>query len=148
AAIRFDEGLFVWCDVFDGGVGGDKVTYQPVAPLFPQPPTPDSLAERTPGTGESESCPFCGQEKRRRRPSASSPQGRRRRKPWTVLAPDDSEDGAEVLDTLVDELAPLLGYHTDDAKRLRQLRYFVLVPTLVYAHHNRADLVEAMKGDE
>ena len=137
-AIRFVDNVFLWCSVHTDL--HDTVEYLEVGPLEPQPPTPESLAERAPGLlEESDSCPFCGHKNRRRRGTSTHP--RRRRKTWTVQVPNDEEDGAEVLDTLVDELAPLLGIDATATGR-----YFVLVPTLVYAHHHRENLLESLKG--
>src|SRR5262249_15848989 len=62
AAIRGIDEQCVWCLL------GPELSYLPVAPLDPQPPTPDTLALRASDTQESgpETCPFCGQHKRRR----------------------------------------------------------------------------------
>jgi len=121
----------------------NEVEYQLAGLLDPQPLTPDQLAARATGphSEESDACPFCGHSRRRR--SHRSPSGeRRRRKTWTVKVPDEAEeDGADVLDTLVDDLAPLLGYGADSGAR-----YYVLVPTLYYAQQNRKQFIEAIRG--
>lgn len=138
AAIRFEDGKFFWCEVSsERGV----VTYAPVGLLVPQPPTPDSLAARASnGHTESEDCPFCGQ--RRRREGLTAPRDpRRRRKSWTIKVPDDEEDGAEVLDNLLETLAPLLGLPVTP-----NTRYFVVVSALAYTQQSRHDFVLSIKG--
>jgi len=139
-AIRFlGDKQFYWCDVHD--VNG-HLSFPKRGLLQPQPPTPDTLAARAPGNHrESENCPFCGQT-RRRSPRGESTVGERRRKTWTVRVPaDEQESGAEVLDALVEDLAPLLGVGTDTGGR-----YYVLVPALYYVQHNRANFIETIKG--
>jgi hypothetical protein len=140
AAIRIsDDRDFLWCDVVE--MEG-QIVYLPQGKLEPQPPTPETLAQRAPGHEhtESDTCPFCGQTRRRR--SATPLLDRRRRKTWTVLVPDDEQErGAAVLDTLVDDLAPLLGVEPN-----RTGRYFVLVPTLAYAQLDRKRFLETIKG--
>jgi hypothetical protein len=141
AAIRYDQGLFVWCEVLTDEhsvVAG----YAPERPLAPQPPTPESLAtsSRDSGnSGSSDACPFCGQAKRRR-PASSGGFGRRR-KTYTIKVPDDAEDGAEVLDTLVDDLGLVLGVEPDGSGR-----YYVIVPALYYAHQEKARFIESLAG--
>jgi len=139
AAIRWIDQKFVWCLL---GPGEGDARYLPVAPIEPQPPTPDQLAERAPDseTGPEE-CPFCGHSTRRRRPSAQV--GRRRRKRWGVLVPDeDLEQGADVLDSLIDSLAPLVPNADSSATG----RYYVLVPALAYAVMNGEEFVASFTG--
>lgn len=144
AAIRLDleQGIYWWCDVIEDG-WVNVVDYQRVAPLTPQPPALDSLSERSLGQGsEPEHCPVCGQEKRRRRP-ASPPEPRRRRKNWTVSVPDDVEDGADVLDTFVDDVALLLGagdWHE------RNKRYWALVHVLAWTMQRREEFARDVKA--
>src|SRR4029077_12562639 len=108
--------------------------------LDPQPPTPETLAERASGAQrESDSaCPFCGQAKRRGRPRGV---GRRLRKTWPVKVPDDSEDGADVLDVLVEDLALILGYDPSASAR-----YYVLAAALAYVHQDKARFIESLAG--
>lgn len=136
AAIRWIDGLFVWCLY-------SAETYHPVAPIRPQPPTPDSLADgpQAADTGP-ESCPFCGQEKRRR-PLTPPRVGRRRRKRWTVLVPDEEiENGADVLDSLIDNLAPVVP--NGDASATG--RYYIIVAALVHALMDSEALVASFEG--
>jgi hypothetical protein len=140
AAIRLVEDGWSWCGVETRPDGA--IVYLPFAPLDPQPPTPDSLARASNGTG-SDNCPFCGQQTRRRAEAAppKPPRGRRRRKSWCIEVPDDHEDGADVLDALVDDLALLLGITPN-----RTGRYFVVVPTLVYAQQDRKAFLDSLAG--
>lgn len=56
--------------------------------------------------------------------------------------PDDAEeDGADVLDTLVDDLALILGVEANQTGR-----YYVLVPVLYFAHQDKKRFVESVKG--
>jgi hypothetical protein len=140
AAIRWIDQKFVWCLL---GPGEGDARYLPVAPIEPQPPTPDQLAERAPDAEETgpEECPYCGHSTRRRRPSAQV--GRRRRKRWGVLVPDeDLEQGADVLDALIDSLAPLVPNADSSATG----RYYVLVPALAYAVMNGEEFVASFTG--
>lgn len=112
------------------------------AALNPQPPrrgvTVDSPAADPPGDhGGTEVCPTCKRPKRKR---VELPPGeKRRRKSWTVKVPDDNEDGAEVLDTLVDEIAERWGMD-EFTSQLR--RYHVLVPALVGVINNNISIEE------
>ena len=140
-AIRLDEQAktFSWCVVT-----GSKpsLEYHDVGLIEPQPPTPELLATLAPdqGTGSEESCPFCGQLKRRRRRTGAL---RRRRKSWLVKVPADAEeDGAAVLDALVENIAPLV----PNADTSTTGRYYVLVPVLAYATMNAKNFVETMEG--
>lgn len=120
------------------------VCYEHVGRLDPHPPTPQSLTEeRALGQEDrvSEHCPFCGQTKRRRRDTAG-PTTRRRRKTWTVSVPDDAEDGAEILDTFVDEVATLLGAGEWDE---RNRRYWALVHVLAWAMQQREQFAKDVR---
>lgn len=140
AAIRYIDGLFLYCPV-QSKPNGEHIIL-PGQPIRPQPPTPDSLAERSPEQElEPETCPFCGREGERRRPAPKPRVGRRRRKSWAIQVPDDNEDGAEVIDSLIAELAPLL-----DIEPSTTGRYFIVVPALVYAVQNKGEFIASLKG--
>lgn len=143
AWIEWRDGEFIWGRPRLGATVPYDWTqdFIPVGPLDPQPPVPDLLDAPQP-TEESEPdrCPSCGQ-RRRRAPAIATAGARRRRKSWIVKVPDDHEDGADVLDTLVDDLAPLLGIDPTASGR-----YHVLVPVLVYAHQDEKGFVDAIKG--
>jgi hypothetical protein len=142
AAIRWIQGEFWWCLV---SFPDDPATpaYHAVAPIQPQPPTPDTLASRASDnhTSGPESCPFCGQ--RRRRSSLPPRVGRRRRKSWNILVPaDELEQGADVLDSLVESLAPVI----PNADASATGRYYVVVAALVHAITDSTRLVESLSG--
>lgn len=143
AAIRFSlaDSLFYWCDV---ETVNDQIEYLKRGPIDPQPPTPETLAERATGIStESDPCPMCGQAARRRPSSQPSSPGGRRRKTWTVKLPADviDEDGAAVLDTLVLELGSLLGTGQDEGAR-----YYTIVPAMSYCLQDSQGFVDAIKG--
>lgn len=105
--------------------------------LDPQPPTPQTLSsDHSPA---SEPCPFCGQPPRRR--VSPTTLRARRRKTWRVLVPDDAEDGAEILDTLIADIGLTLG--VDPAV---SGRYHILLPVLYHACQSKAALVNSLKG--
>jgi hypothetical protein len=143
AAIRvgIEDLRLWWCKT--AGENG-SMTYEPLDPIDPQPPTREALVA-SPADVESDDCPTCGQPRARRRPS---PAGRRRaRKTWPVKVPDDAEEnGAEVLDSLTEDLAPLLGLHPDDRGGYASGRYYVLVPALYFAQTKRDEFVRSILG--
>jgi hypothetical protein len=142
AAIRLINGEFWWCLATGGKL--DRV-FHPTGLIHPQPPTPDQLATDDPRASDTgpESCPFCGQERKRR--STPARVGRRKRKSWSVLVPDEKiEDGADVLDSYVANLAPLVPHGDSTATG----RYYVLVLALAYAQISAEDFVAAFKGEQ
>jgi hypothetical protein len=79
-------------------------------------------------------CPTCGHIER-----PKTPRGPKRKvKAWTLSVPDDSEQGAEVLDTYVEDLAVLMGL---DPTSPRLLRYHVLVPALEWVAQHRVEFI-------
>ena len=67
----------------------------------------------------------------------------RRRKTWTVKVPADAEeDGAEVLDSLVENLVHLVPNSDSSASG----RYYVLVPALAYSLMDTGRFVQTMTG--
>lgn len=126
--------VWMWCTVS----GGNEVVY-PDKPIRVQPMTPEQLAlSRKPEVPpEIESCPTCGHITRSRANGATA----RPRKSWTIKVPDDAEDGAEVLDVLVTDMAMILGVEPNQTGR-----YYVVLPCLYYAHQEKARFVESLKG--
>jgi len=144
AAIQFhsEDKTFHWCLVADTATG---VNLHGVGLLEPQPLTPELLATLEPdqGTGSEGHCPFCGAVKQRRRRGAGARLGRRR-KTWLVSVPDSvEEDGAEVLDSLVENLAPLIPMPNATAS---EGRYWVLVPALAFAQMQPDQFVKTWEG--
>jgi len=130
---------WMWCVVQSTPGEIELTTSVPLAPIEPQPLTPEQFAIETRVPAEEpETCPTCGHVKRAR--SATGPG--RARKSWTVKVPaDELENGAEVLDTLVDDMALLLGVEPNQTGR-----YYVIVPVLYYAHQEKQRFVESLKG--
>lgn len=142
AVILWIEGEFWWC-LTTGSKATNNREQHPVAPLSYQPPTPDTLAERETGIPhvESEHCPMCGQFKRRRREPGTP---RLRRKTWIVKVPNEEvEDGAEVLDTLVENLSLLIP--NSDAGLAG--RYYVLVHALAYSTMHSGNFAQTLTGE-
>jgi hypothetical protein len=78
-------------------------------------------------------CPTCGHVPKKK------PSGPKRKvKTWAIAVPDDSEQGAEVLDTYIEELGALMGFDTDSP---RLLRFHVLVPVLEWVSQSRAEFL-------
>ena len=137
AAIRFEDGVFYWCDVEEQD---GRIDYLPIAPIDPQPPTPEIAAVASKAETESENCPTCGQ---RRRRSATGTMERRRRTTWTMDVPDDHEQGAEILDTLADDLAIKLGF-ANERSRLR--RYHAVWHALVFTQQHMKLFAQDLAG--
>ena len=122
---------WAWCVVHDGEV-------KPAGPIDPQPLALEMFASsQASGQPELETCPTCGHVKRAR---SARTQGRAR-KSWTILVPADAENGADILDTLVDDMALILGVESNQTGR-----YFVVMPCLYYAHQEKSRFVESLKG--
>lgn len=141
AAIRYHQDAFWWA--LPVAVNGEKVSkYNLVGPIEPQPPTPETIYNAQSDVSPPESsCPFCGQ-KRRHSPAPRRGWGRRR-KSWVVMVPaDEQENGADVLDTLIENLAPLI----PNAGSSGVGRYYALVPVLTYATLDEKRFVETMEG--
>jgi hypothetical protein len=121
AAIRWETQTrsFWWCLL---GEERGQVSYILGAELDPHPPRPGAVALEEP-----ELCPTCGQ--RKRHAASSAGRGPRRRKTWLVRVPDDEEEnGADVLDSLVEAIVPVVPNSDVTAAG----RYYVLVPSLAY----------------
>jgi hypothetical protein len=79
-------------------------------------------------------CPACGKLQYVEHEHAPAP--RRPRKSWVVQVPSDNEDGAAILDELIEIIAEAIG--TDEYKsQLR--RYHTLIPALVWVVQNQED---------
>lgn len=152
ARIRWAAGLVWWDDKKGGEMQSD---WGVLAPLSTQPPvSPDGAVipettvnhgdyltvEMAPAHGhigdEEKVCPVCGHHKHTQEPRAKLP--RRKTKEWVVTVPDDSELGADVLDSIIEDLAIPIGA-SEWSSRLR--RYYVLVAALVWVNQNRAEFI-------
>jgi hypothetical protein len=124
-SLSIPDNIFWWCIPDLASPSG--LDWQWVQPIDPQPPTQASQVA-SPAEPEVGSCPTCGQA-RRRRSSKTAGGTRRRRKNWNVPVPADAEEnGADVLDTLVEEVGHLLDRDAD-----ANGRYYILLPTLYFA---------------
>lgn len=111
--VRLDATQFVWCDrVFDEWV--------PAGPL-------------TRDVDESLYCTACGRPHVRKPPKDAPKLATRRRKSVAITVPDDEEDGAAVLDTLVDAICDDLGY--EGSKGLA--RYHALTAAAAFTLQHR-----------
>jgi hypothetical protein len=96
-------------------------------------PAPSEAAAPIPPGREAERCPTCGRPTRHEH-EHHEPQPKRPRKTWTVRVPDDNEDGAAILDELVEIIAESIGAE-DFTSALK--RYHVLAPALVWVVQNQ-----------
>jgi hypothetical protein len=86
---------------------------------------------------ECDSCHGTGRTPRRRKAPAELKPGEKRRKgTWSVHVPKDAEDGAEILDALLQPVADKLGRGSH-----KSWRYFTLVEALVWVNQH-LDLIE------
>lgn len=90
----------------------------------------------------SERCPTCGHVKHHEH-EHHKPGPKRAKKSWTVKVPADAEDGAEILDELVQIVAEAIGAE-EHTSALR--RYHVLVPALVWVSQNLDSFQEDFFG--
>jgi hypothetical protein len=135
AAIRFEDAVFEWCLVSYDDQG--ELIFLRVGDLDPQPMDLTEFEAHV-ETEPSEACPTCGSVRRRKAPR----QPGQRRRTWIVKVPEtEAEDGAYVLDTLVDDLAVLLGVEPNASGR-----YYVIVPVLAYAQMNRQTFIDSIAG--
>jgi len=111
---------------------GVALGWQPKGLLDPQPPfwgEPEKATEtRDEDSEKRDECPTC----RRRLPQQLSRLPRRQRKSWVVSVPDDSEDGAGVLDVLVEECAKI--FQRDEH---HDYRYLTLVEAMSLLLQNK-----------
>lgn len=118
AQIVWDESFFYWL------VAGEIIAQlSPQPPVHGAVPTVTAHTEKVVGPAAAERCETCGRTLPHSHDEKKEPA--RRRKTWVVLCPDDDEDGALVLDTLLDGCREL--FQHDENKGTR---YFSLVQAL------------------
>lgn len=118
-----EDGVFYWLES-DGYDHWTSIgTLSLPAPL--EPPVP-------PGGREAERCPTCGRVKHREH-EQHEPSPKRPKKTWTISVPADAEDGAAILDELVEIIAETIGAE-EHTSRLK--RYHVVLPALVWVVQN------------
>jgi hypothetical protein len=137
AALRWISNALWWCEV---RVEGGTVTYFQIEPCTAQPPFGDDLdilrLDAAPTT-----CPTCGHthgpppKKGPRKPA-------RKRKTWTVQVPADEEDGAQVLDEIVDGVCA--AFELDEGGALT--RYHALARAGAFVLVNRSSIPKEAKG--
>jgi hypothetical protein len=121
--------LLEWWQLDDDG---RWISYGPLrrTPLVSSPPPESHLQRSLEGL-----CPTCGRAQRKKLFPVGPP---RKVKSWSLSVPDDDEDGAEVLNTYVEELGALMGFG-DEPSRL--LRFHVLVPVLEWVSQSRVEFL-------
>jgi hypothetical protein len=138
ARIEYVGGTFWWHDLEHPENDG---------PLYPQPFAQDQRLTNHESVNaphphrqlaEGESCPECGYTK----PTRATGGPKRKTKTWGVNVPDDAEQGAEILDSLVEDFAAVLGLETSSR---RLLRYHVLVPVLFWASQHLPQLIADLR---
>jgi hypothetical protein len=105
------------------------------------PAPPDQVVPDGSGREAERRCPTCGRAQRKPEPERK-PGPKRPRKSWTIKVPADHEDGAAILDELVEGCAEVFGMDEYTSK-LR--RYYVVERALVVVLQNRA-LIETEVG--
>lgn len=139
AALRwFDQALW-WCGIQPGRYAGSSIRYIPTSPCSSQPPFGDDadilrLDPEPP-------CPTCGRP--HEAPKKKGPKRpARKRKTWTVQVPADEEDGAQVLDEIVDGVCA--AFELDDGGALT--RYHALARAGAFVLVNRSAIPKEAKG--
>lgn len=123
---------WLWLNEPNGANELANLSWQPPIHGKPEVKTPVT-SHAAEGPASTPRCPGCNrplphehEEKKERDPL-------RRRKSWTIKVPDDiDEDGALVLDMLLDTCADLFGHEPDKPN----LRYFTIVQALVLVAQN------------
>lgn len=131
-AIRWHEGQYWWANVTSQNM---VLQYHLVAPLSWQPPRPGEEAVE-----QINACPTCGKRRHARKPKTA-----RKRKTWTVQVPADDEDGAQVMDDLVEALVPVFNIDPDGGA---MTRYHTLARALAFTLVNRESIPEEAKVSE
>lgn len=131
AAIMYEERLhqFTWVDDEGAACGA----------LYPHPPKHGHVHEDETGEpvligpGSTHICPGCKRPIPREKTAGEKKEPAKRRKSWTIKVPDETEeDGALVLDTLLEECATLFGRDMSASNN----RYFVVAQALALVVQN------------
>ena len=139
AAIRWNDSALWWCDVYGGSHTG-AVSYMKVAPCSPTVPFGDDADILGLDVGPKE-CPTCGRS--HEAPKKKGPKRPpRKRKTWTVQVPADEEDGAQVLDEIVEGISA--AFELDDGGALT--RYHALARAGAFVLVNRSAIPKEAKG--
>lgn len=139
SAILWDSKLkrYIWTntDLGTGEVG------ESLGPLYPHPPLhaervagPKGKPPHVHGPADDSLCPECQRPLKRPKETGEKKEDAKRRKTWAITVPDDTdEDGALVLDTLVEECAKLFGREGEG-----KLRYYVVAQALALIIQNES----------
>jgi hypothetical protein len=138
AAIRWIDNALWWCDVQTGSMTG-AISYRPVGPLSFQTPHGDDATILGLDVGPEE-CPTCGRSKHS--PKKGPKKTARKRKTWTVQVPADEEDGAQVLDEIVDGVSAAFDLTEGGALT----RYHALTRAGAFVLQNQSAIPKEAKG--
>ena len=144
AMIRLEMGdQFIWLHK-----GITSQSWVNEGPIHPQPVDgavdnlESQVAHHHVELAEGQRCESCGYEK----PVKRAPGPKRQRKTWAALVPDDSEDGAEILDSHVEQIAAYLGLSVEEG--IRSVRYHVVEKALYFVVMNPRLLIEDLGGGD
>lgn len=98
-----------------------------------------SAAHAHPNLEEGQTCDSCGYTRPVKRPVGH----KRGAKTYTLIVPDDSEVGADVLDEWIEQFAVVLGFGSDVSQRL--VRYHTMVAVLAWAMMHRTEFIADLK---
>lgn len=122
---------FWWCDHGVLLIGDQAISPQPPIHGKPTSVTRHSAPD---GPASNPTCSECGRSMPHKHEGPKEP--KRRRKTWSITVPDDAEDGALVLDTLIEECRKLFGHGEE-----KNLRYITTVQALALVVQNGHVLV-------
>ena len=125
-----DTGLFDWWELVNGEMAATGLL-RSQALVAPEPEV--KRVRRQEGL-----CPSCGRVQPHEKAKTQNGLPKRKAKTWTLLVPDDGEEGAEILNTYVEDLAVVMGL---DPEGQRLLRYHVLVPVLEWVNQNKGAFI-------
>jgi hypothetical protein len=138
AAIRWIENALWWCDIEPTTTGA--VIYRPYAACSSQTPLGTDEAILGLDVGPKE-CPTCGRSHSAPKPGPK--RSARKRKTWTVQVPADEEDGAQVLDDIVDGIVAAFDLDLDGGALTR---YHALARGGAFIVVNAASIPKEAKG--
>lgn len=129
--IAWLAGEFVWI-----GNTGEICGAISQPPIHGKPHT-GRVTSHSNGPASQPTCETCGRTLPHKHEGPREPA--RRRKSWTVTVPGDAEDGALVLDVLVDECRKIFGHGEE-----KNLRYITLCQALALVLENQSAMLKDM----
>lgn len=129
SAIVWRNGEYCWQN---GRLDNEWIPLDPLPPHMPID-KPEVFPE--PRTFSARVCPTC--ERPLPKPKSDKPEEKRPRRTWSVTVPkDERENGAEVLDVLIEEVRTELGKAGLPYGEADSVKYFVLSTALaLFVHH-------------